>query len=188
MAEEKFYRKTWFAVVMIFVFWPVGLFLLFRYKHGPIAVRITVAGLFALVIIGGIVAYSSDPTPEVTKEKVEAKPASTTPKEVAKPKAKPKEKKVDNTVMSGENGFLAEDSFIGLGEDKKNYDEMFKYINANNLDALKGMMLDGRVSFAKKGTPITVVDHGFINAKIQVIATGDRGWVPVEYLAKTEPK
>ena len=31
--ESKFWEQGWFAVLMLFIFWPVGLYLLWRY-HG----------------------------------------------------------------------------------------------------------------------------------------------------------
>lgn len=99
-------------------------------------------------------------------------------------KAKAVEDSTKNTVYSGENGILSDEVLIGVGENKDNYDEMFKYITKKNEAALKQMIIEGRVYYAQKGTKITVIDRGIINAKVQVIGTGIRGWVPVEYLAK----
>ncbi|KQC46930.1 hypothetical protein AP057_08870 [Geobacillus sp. Sah69] len=133
--------------------------------------------------------------PEKTAHKQEAKPAVAQPKEkkeepkkaeVKKEEPAKKEGTKNNApLMDGENGVLADDVFVALGEDKTNYEEMFKYITANNKEALERMILEGKVVFAPKGTPITVVDRGFINAKIEIIKTGQRGWVPVEYLARS---
>lgn len=162
---------------------------------------------WTLIIVFGIIgAFSEDEESAAPKEKeVKAEETAAKPNESEKPKekklsaaeelekikkeeeAKQKEKqkaKADSPLTDGENGVLAEDVFIGLGEDKKNYDEMFTYITKGNNEALAQMVVEGKVLFAAKGTPITVVDRGFINAHVQVIGTGERGWIPVEYLAR----
>jgi FtsZ-interacting cell division protein ZipA len=85
-------------------------------------------------------------------------------------------------LMSGENGILTEPCFIPL---KKEYeDEMWSYITKKNNDALIKMVLRGQVAFAKKGTPITVIDRGFITSQVEIIDTGERGSVPVEFLGR----
>lgn len=144
-------------------------------------------------ILGGCVRYSDGKpvgTEETSKEKPKAEEKKLSGEEqleqIKKEDAAEQEKKKKDSglLMDGENGVLADDVFIGLGEDKKNYDEMFTYITKKNQEALAQMVSDGKVLFAEKGTPITVIDRGFVNAHVQVIGTGERGWVPVEYLAK----
>ena len=46
--ESKFWEQGWFAVLMLFIFWPVGLYLLWRY-HGVFAKAIV--GIFLLIIL-----------------------------------------------------------------------------------------------------------------------------------------
>lgn len=102
--------------------------------------------------------------------------------------AEPATEKQDEieTVLSGENGFLKDDVFVAKNEDAE--DEMYKYINANNKDALIRMAARGDIFLAKKNTPITVIDRGFLTATIEIIETGQRGLVPVEFLSKKEQK
>jgi len=142
-------------------------------------VLITVAGC------GGGTANKPAAAPvvdEAAKAKAEADAKAKAEAE-AKKKAE-EEAKNKNTLMSGENGILNNDVFVGVGENKDNYDEMFKYITKKNQEALKQMILDGKVYYAKQGTKITCVERGIINAKIQISGTKIRGWVPIEYLAK----
>jgi hypothetical protein len=153
--------------------------------------------VLAIIIVAGIAGCggeSSDQTKESEKKQAIEKSTTTTatPKEESKKAeikkeepAKKEEAKNNTLLMDGENGVLADDVLVALGEDKTNYEEMFNYITANNKEALERMILEGKVVFASKGTPITVVDRGFINAKIEIIETGQRGWVPVEYLARS---
>jgi len=39
MADVKFFEKAWFAWLMVVLFLPLGLFLLWRYEHYAIKVR-----------------------------------------------------------------------------------------------------------------------------------------------------
>ena len=53
--EKKFYHTIWFAWVMVILFFPVGLFLLWKYKHHSTKVRLVVTGAFlVLVLFNGI--------------------------------------------------------------------------------------------------------------------------------------
>lgn len=47
--NEQFYKQTWFAILMLFVFWPVGLYLLFRY--GGKAAKV-IGSIFGVMVIG----------------------------------------------------------------------------------------------------------------------------------------
>lgn len=47
---EKFYQKTWFCVLMLFLFFPVGLILMWKYKRFSETARIIITGLFLLVL------------------------------------------------------------------------------------------------------------------------------------------
>lgn len=46
--EKKFYQSTWFIFLMLFVFFPLGIFLLWKYKKTNIAVRIICSVAFAI--------------------------------------------------------------------------------------------------------------------------------------------
>lgn len=39
MADVKFFEKAWFAWLMVVLFLPLGLFLLWRYEHYALKVR-----------------------------------------------------------------------------------------------------------------------------------------------------
>jgi hypothetical protein len=55
-AKKKFYEKTWFAWLMVFLVWPVGLFLLWKNKIGGKVARIIITVVIACI---GIAAFSS---------------------------------------------------------------------------------------------------------------------------------
>lgn len=51
MSEElPLSQRTWFVVLLLFLFWPVGLFLLWRCKVVPKWVKVSVSAFFVLVI------------------------------------------------------------------------------------------------------------------------------------------
>lgn len=53
--KEKFYQKTWFIVLMLLCCcFPLGLFLMWKYKKFNKPVRIVITVLFVLAFIGGI--------------------------------------------------------------------------------------------------------------------------------------
>lgn len=58
--KEKFYKKTWFIVLTLFIFAPLGIFLMFRYKHWKLPIKITLALFFALIFIITITAEKTD--------------------------------------------------------------------------------------------------------------------------------
>jgi phage protein D len=76
-------------------------------------------------------------TPQVSAT-VAPTPVQAEAKANAAAKPKPEEAKHSNSLMSGESGLLLNEVFVGVGEKKDNYDEMFTYITKNNQDALKG--------------------------------------------------
>lgn len=46
--NEQFYKQTWFGILMLFVFWPVGLYLLIKYGG---SFTKTVFGVFAGLLL-----------------------------------------------------------------------------------------------------------------------------------------
>ncbi|RFU71008.1 hypothetical protein D0469_03450 [Peribacillus saganii] len=92
----------------------------------------------------------------------------------------------DGFLMSGENGFLAEDVIVGLGDSKQNLDDVIKFAVANNREELAAMILEGRAIVAQKGTPITLLEQGVLSGKIKIKDSGAIGWVPAEYLSETK--
>lgn len=52
--KEKFYQKAWFIILMLFLFWPVGVALMWIYKKFPLAVRIIISVFFGLALIGSL--------------------------------------------------------------------------------------------------------------------------------------
>lgn len=47
----KFYQEKWFCILMLIIFFPVGIFLMFRYKHFNKVARIIITVFFALSIV-----------------------------------------------------------------------------------------------------------------------------------------
>lgn len=47
--NDQFYKQTWFGIIMLFVFWPIGLYLILKYS-GKIT-KIIVGAFFGLIFI-----------------------------------------------------------------------------------------------------------------------------------------
>lgn len=89
--EKKFYEKVWFAWAMLIVFAPVGIVLLFVYKHHTDKVRKILAGLFGLFFLIGVFMPSGGE--EETKKEVNKEVNKEVKKEVVKKEEAKKEEK-----------------------------------------------------------------------------------------------
>ena len=56
----KIYEKTWFIIVMLIVFFPVGLFLMWKYSNWNKVVKIIISVIFGLALIVNMFGGSSD--------------------------------------------------------------------------------------------------------------------------------
>jgi hypothetical protein len=88
------------------------------------------------------------------------------------------EKTTPNIVVDGQNGFLIQDTFVAL--DKESYNELFSYIKANNTSAIMRMTESSRVFKGNIGEAVTMIDSGIAHSLIEIISTGQRGFVPSE--------
>lgn len=72
MEKEKVYQKTWFTVLFLIVFFPVGLFTMWKYKKFNKIARIIISVFWAFCVIIAFVpsddSQSTDSTAEATTE------------------------------------------------------------------------------------------------------------------------
>ena len=90
LQKRKWYQSAAFTIVMLVFFWPVGLFLMWKYqKQWKKSVKILISIVFAIAVIGSLASPSSDDSKkEPTKMETEKEP-----------KAKKEEKKAkDHTT------------------------------------------------------------------------------------------
>lgn len=50
----KFYQTTWFCILMLILFFPVGIYLMFQYKHFNNTARIIITIIIGLIIVSSI--------------------------------------------------------------------------------------------------------------------------------------
>ncbi len=63
---KKFYQSTWFCVLMLLFFFPIGLFLMWKYKKFNVVIRVIITGLLLLSFIGSMISNTEDvPAAEV---------------------------------------------------------------------------------------------------------------------------
>lgn len=74
MEQQKFYQKTWFIILLLILFFPVGLFLMWKYKPFNRPAHIVITVIIAALAVYGIANPPdlSSTTPEPTSAKVEA--------------------------------------------------------------------------------------------------------------------
>ncbi|WP_214783255.1 hypothetical protein [Exiguobacterium sp. S3] len=97
----KFYQKTWFVVLMLLLFFPVGLFLMWRYQKFNQIARIIITVIIALAAIpaftGGSDETATDPaleeTPAVEAEADTSEEDKAAAEEAAKKEAEEAKKK-----------------------------------------------------------------------------------------------
>lgn len=53
----KFYQTTWFCILMLILFFPVGIYLMFQYKHFNDTARIIITIIIGLIIVGSIMVF-----------------------------------------------------------------------------------------------------------------------------------
>ena len=53
----KFYQTTWFCILMLILFFPVGIYLMFQYKHFNNTARIIITIIIGLIIVGSIMVF-----------------------------------------------------------------------------------------------------------------------------------
>lgn len=59
--NKPFYQKNWFIILTLIIFFPVGLFLMWKYSNWHKAAKIIVTSLFCLIIVFGIIDDSEEP-------------------------------------------------------------------------------------------------------------------------------
>ena len=70
MEETKIYQKTWFIILMLIIFFPVGLFLMWRYSSWNKVVKILVSAVFAIALIISFVTPSDSSSKQTDNNEV----------------------------------------------------------------------------------------------------------------------
>jgi hypothetical protein len=84
----------------------------------------------------------------------------------------------------GDDGIINEDTFVSLGEDQDDFNKMQALIVTNDGQSLKTMIKLGKVYLASKGTKINLISKSFVRAKVEIIGTGQIGYVPTVYVSR----
>lgn len=150
----KVYEKTWFIIVMLIVFFPVGLFLMWKFSTWNKVVKIIISVFFGLVIISSLFGGSSDdkkPADDKQSTQQEQQVDQTEPEKEDKQEAKeePKEEKEEETIeytevtvdelydALEENALKASDTYkdgyYAVTGELKNIDASGKYISIGEM-------------------------------------------------------
>ena len=93
----KIYEKTWFIILMLLVFFPVGLFLMWRYSEWNKVVKVIITVLCALALVLYMFGGSSD-----DKKKTEDKPKAQQEQEVDKTEPEQEQKVEEDSNKSSD--------------------------------------------------------------------------------------
>ena len=97
--KKKWYQKTWGIFALLVLFFPAGLYLMWKYSGWKPVVKWIISGFFALVILGGQSGSKSKTTsqPTPTPQATSTAPTST---------PKPSEHELDATVKFSDVAFM----------------------------------------------------------------------------------
>lgn len=88
-----------------------------------------------------------------------------------------------STKIAGQDAIVNINALLATSE--QSYDMLFKYINANNKDAIARMMVKGEVVPVNKGDKVTIIESGFASVHVELISgqyAGVKGWLPREFI------
>ena len=77
MEKEKVYQKTWFTVLFLIVFFPVGLFTMWKYKKFNKIARIIISVFWAFCVITAFVPSDNSQSTDSTAEETTETPTTT---------------------------------------------------------------------------------------------------------------
>lgn len=64
MNTKKWYQKSWFTILMLIFFFPVGIYLMWKHTNWNKIVKIVITAFFALILSAALFSDNSEPTTE----------------------------------------------------------------------------------------------------------------------------
>jgi len=71
-AKKKWYQSNWAAVLFLFIFFPVGLYLMWQHTKWPKVAKWLITGFFGLMILGSAMGGGKNSTSTTTPEPTQA--------------------------------------------------------------------------------------------------------------------
>lgn len=99
MTRKKFYEKTWFVVLMLIVFWPVGVFLMWRYTEWNKPVKVAISVVAGIMLIYGFFLQKSNEK-QVQEDYTAAVDYTTTPKASCRRRSRKRAAGVSGSMMT----------------------------------------------------------------------------------------
>lgn len=193
MKQQKLSQKTWFVVLLLIFFFPVGLYLMWNNKKFNMVARIIISAFFGIYILVVTIAVATTPldtaptekvakhevekVEKVEKEKPKEKPVK---KETEKPKKpeKPKATKSQEQAVSSAKTYLSTMAFSKQGLIEQLEFEQFS--NADATYAVDNIKVDWNkqaeksaktyldtMSFSRQGLIDQLVFDGFTQEQAQ---------------------
>lgn len=128
-SSKKWYQKTWAAILFLFLFFPVGLYLMWKYTGWPKVAKWVITGFFGLMVLGSAMGGNTKtasttvqptqaPKQQEAQATVEPTTAQTTPivkatnTPVAKQAVKPTTPPVASETTSQRNALRKAQSYL----------------------------------------------------------------------------
>ena len=168
LPQKKFYQKTWFIVLLLILFWPVGLFLMWKYADWSKIAKIVVTVIIGLLTVIGFATggdevddqvnletttVTTTAEPKTTEAETETTTKATTKKaetEITKKKAK----LTDNQIVT----FLNSSSDAWSGEWKAQDDGFFVFYPEGDLADAFSMLA---ITYSSTGTIPAEMEDSF---------------------------
>ena len=102
----KWYQKTWAIILFLIIFFPIGLFLMWKYSNWSKSVKGIITGFFILAVLSNIIAARNNKTINTDSNKTEVN------KEIQVKQQDNKEEKDNRFIVKDENTSSAVDELI----------------------------------------------------------------------------
>ncbi len=156
-SKSKWYQTSWAAILFLLFFFPVGLFIMWKYTGWPKVAKYVVTGFFGLVILAGAFTDSPETASTTTTQPTQAPQATTAPEAQAtvvptndtvkvtiaptqaKQAAKPTTPPASNITTSQKNAVKKAQSYLAYtGFSRDGLVAQLEYEQFSNSDAVYG--------------------------------------------------
>ncbi|MCY9451612.1 hypothetical protein [Bacillus haynesii] len=164
MKETPFYKSNWFTILMLIVFFPVGLILMWANKKWTVTTRIVVS---IVIVILAIVGYS---TRDNQTGNIAASSDSTT-KEEKKDSSKSKQESKKN-IEKDEKGKEKEEKSNSDSETKEDPDKLSKESLVKDIQKLVGKKAGDKEKVSKVDLISTADDNNHPKKTVNITLNG----------------
>lgn len=91
---------------------------------------------------------------------------------------------IDDTSLSSSNSLYRVNTTTYVATSKSSFDEMFRYINDDDIQALSTLINDGKIQLLSSGTKVYLINSHFSYCVVRRKGSPTKLWIVREYLTK----